>query len=307
LNKVILEELCRAFGPTGRETAVAEIVNAHLGNCGFDVHLDALGNVVARRGEEPYRVFCTHLDQPGWVVEHKDKEEVLHLKTIPSGAKLGEGWGVDDQGRHYRIFADADGKSFRAEPLVEDAGRIGMFLVPCADFECSADAYFGTALGDRLPVAALLDTAASASADRSVAFVFYRNRYLGSAGITATLGALKIERLYILEAFACDTEEAGFSQGKGPGVFLRTQHSVAPPLWIDEVAVTASGMGIEFEKGLLIKSWSTADVLSREGIPCLVVGIPIRYPHSRIERAAASDCCALEELLGGLVTRKEDS
>ena len=306
MKKEVLEELCRAFGPTGRETAVAGIVKAHLENYGFDIQQDALSNVVARRGEEPYRVFCAHLDQPGWMVEHKDQEGVLHLKAVPLSAKLGEGWGVDDQGRRYRIFAEVDTKSFRAESLVEDAGQMGTFLVPRTDFEPSLDAYFATALGDRLGVAALLDTAASASADQSIAFVFYTSRYLGSAGITATLGTLNIKRLYILEALACD-KGAGFSQGRGPGVLLRTQRSVAPSLWVDEVTRTASGIGIQLQKGLLTDEGSTADVLSREGIPCLVLGLPLRYTHSRIERAATSDCCDLQKLLVGLVMRKEDS
>jgi putative aminopeptidase FrvX len=306
LKKAILEELCRAFGPTGRETAVAGIIKVHLENYGLDTQQDALGNIVARRGEEPYCVFCTHLDQPGWMVEHKDKEGVLHLKAVPSSAKLGEGWGVDDEGRRYRIFTDADTKSFRAEPLVENAGQMGTFLVPRVDFESTPQAYFATALGDRAGAAILIDTAASAKGDQSIAFVFYRNRYLGSAGITATLGSSKIKRLYILEPLACDREEVGFSQGKGPGVLLRTQRSVAPPLWVDEVTKKASGIGIRLQKGLLTDGMSTADVLSREGIPCLALGIPFRYLHSRIERAAVSDCDDLQKLLGGLIIREED-
>lgn len=307
MKKAILEELCRAFGPTGREKAVAGIITAHLENCGLDTQQDALGNVVARRGEEPYCVFCTHLDQPGWMVEHKDKEGVLHLKAVGPSAELGEGLGVDDEGRRYRIFTEKDSKSFRAESLVEDAGQMGTFIVPHADFELSLDAYFGTALGDRLGVAVLLDVAASASADQSIAFLFYRNRYLGSAGITATLGTLKMQRLYILEPLACDRKEAGFSQGKGPGVLLRTRRSVAPSLWVDEVTNKASGAGIKLQKGLLTEGMSTADVLSREGIACLVLGVSFRYSHSRIERVAASDCDDLQKLLGGLIIREEDS
>lgn len=306
MKNKILQELCAAFGPTGRESRVAGIVKTHFKGTNLEVTADALGNVIAHRGDGPYRVFCTHLDQPGWVVEHRDKKGFLHLRPLPSDTKLGPGWGVDEEARRYRIFIDPDTKTFRAENLVKDSGEMGTFIVPLAEFEFSQDAYFATALGDRVCAAAILEAAKNVHADQSFACVFYTGRYLNFAGVSAALETLKIQRLYLLEPLVCGKEKAGFSVGKGPGVLLRTQYSVAPSLWVDEVTSTASGLGIKLQKGFAWDEESAADTLSRKGIPSLVLGIPLRYRGSQIERAAVSDCKGMSKLLGGLVAREED-
>lgn len=305
MNKEVLQELCRVFGPTGRESRVAEIVRAHLEGLNLEVYADALGNVIARKGDGPYTVFCTHLDQPGWVVEHRDKKGFLHLKSVPADEKLGEGWAVDEGGNRYRVFKESDGKSWRAESLVEGEGEMGTFLVPKAEFEESKGAYFATALADRVGAALLLDIAGKANkGNQAVTLVCYTGRHLKFTGLTAALEDLDIERLYLIEALPCDEGNEGYSLGEGPVILLRTQHSVAPSLWVDEVAKIASDIGIKLQKGLVSDGESAADTLARTGIQAITLGMGVRYSGSRIERVEGSDCEALSKLLQGLAKGK---
>ena len=296
------------FGPTGRESRVAEIVRAHLEGLNLEVYADALGNVIARKGDGPYPVFCTHLDQPGWVVEHRDKKGFLHLKSVPADEKLGEGWAVDEGSNRYRVFKESDGKSWRAESLVEGEGEMGTFLVPAAEFEESKGAYFATALADRVGAALLLDIAGKANkGNQAVALVCYTGRHLGFAGLPAALETFDIERLYLIEALPCDKGNEGYSSGDGPVVLLRTQRSVAPAEWVEETEKRAEELNVKLQKGLCLDFPSAADVLGRRGVPSLVLGIPLRYHSSRIERVDVSDCENMHKLLGRLAAREENA
>jgi putative aminopeptidase FrvX len=303
LNKDILKKLCTAFGPVGRENAVADIIKAQLGNNGFAVKTDELGNIIATRGDAPYRVFVTHMDQPGWVVEHRDKKGILHLKSVPAKLNLGEGWAVDAAGNRYRVFVESE--LWRAESLVKDAGKMGTFLVPSPEFAESHDSYLATALGDRAGSAFLIEIAANTDNDQAVAFVFYTGRYLNFAGLTAPLDTLDIEQLYLVEPISCS--EPGFITAEGAGMLMRSQRSIASSVWADEISSTASRIAIKLQAGFLADTASGADVLSRAGIPSLVLGVPVGYRSSRIERVAVSDCNDLVELLKAIASGKTGS
>jgi putative aminopeptidase FrvX len=297
----ILQELCAAFGPTGRESRVREIVMAHLEGLNLEVYADALGNVIVRKGDGPYPVFCTHLDQPGWVVEHRDKKGFLHLRPLPSDAELGAGWAVDEEAGLYRVFRGPEDKSWRAESLIEGKGEMDTFLVPKGEFEESRNAFFATALADRAGPALLIDMAQNMGGDQSAALIFYTGRHLGFAGLPAALETFDIERFYLVEALPCDKGNEGYSSGDGPVVLLRTQRSVAPAEWVEEVEKRAQELDVKLQKGLGSDFPSAADVLGRRGIPSLVLGVPLHYHSSRIERMAIADYETAARLLENLL------
>lgn len=301
MKNEILEELCRAFGPTGRESRVAGILKAHLAGWNLEIRTDALGNVIARRGDGPWQVFCTHLDQQGWVPEHKDKKGILHIKPVPSDTKLGQGWAVDEEGNLYRVFCKSEQKSWRAESLVEGNGEMGTFLAPAVEFDASDEAFFATALSDRVGAALLADTAKAIDPDQSVVLVFYTGRHLGFAGLPAALEGLDIERLYLVETLPCDKPDESYSPGRGPVLVLRTRRSIPPEDWVARVEEHSQGLGIKLQKGLGLDLSTAADVLARRGIPSLVLGLPLRYHSSRIERMAAADYEASVRLVGDLL------
>jgi len=289
----VLKELCGTFGPAGRESLVAERLKAEVKKTGMDVETDALGNVVARKGSGPYRVFCTHIDQPCWVAEHRDAKGILHLKSVPADSRLGEGWAVDGEGRRCRVFGG--GKDMRAEPL-EDGVEVGTFLVPPGEFVSTQRSVFGSALSARLGAALLVELGALIQAgEGSVALVFYVGRHLDFMGLGAALESLDAERLYVIEPLPSAEGEGGCSSGDGAVALLQTKHSIAPSVWVDEV----SGLGKV--KLVLGHVPSAADALAKAGMPSLVLGVGIRYFGSRIEGMMRSDYDGLSRLLAGLV------
>lgn len=299
MNSNRLKELCGVFGPTGRESRAAEMVKAEMEKLGFTVEVDALGNVVARRGKEPYRIFVTHLDQRGWVTEYKDKEGLLHLKSVPANADLGEGWAVDAKGCRFRVILQ-EKNEWRAECLEQGGCRLGNFLVPLPEWEKVKGTCFASVLSDRAGVSVLLE-AAREKTDSSLLFLFYTGRFLNFSGLNAPLQNVDVERLFIIEPLSCTSGKEGFSPGKGAVIVLRTSSSIPPRPWVEDVESLVKELKIVVQRGLFLSGSSAADVLSRSGLASLVLGVPVKYYASRIERLDLSDYENLKKIISGLV------
>ncbi|MBN2378400.1 hypothetical protein JXM67_01160 [candidate division WOR-3 bacterium] len=293
----VIKELCKAFGPTGREASVATIVTRRLKDSGFSVRVDALGNVIGLRGKQPNRclVFSAHMDQPGWVTEQRAKNGMLHVKPVPVHQKLGDGWAVDEENRRYRISRDHDGKALLAEELSEDSGSTGTFLVPDVAFEETSQAFYATALSDRLGASLLVQVAAEIPpSEESIAFIFYTGRHLKFTGLIAALEGIEAKRFYLIEGVPAEDD---YQPGDGPCLLLRTSGSIAPIPSRKEVVSIAEEAGIKLKKRLCLKLGSAADVLARAGIPSIVLGLAVRYESSRIERISRSDYVDIKELV----------
>ncbi|MBD3286221.1 hypothetical protein GF359_06770 [candidate division WOR-3 bacterium] len=284
-----------AFGPTGREKSVAAIVAKRAKESGMQVEVDALGNVIALGGPEgPRYVFCAHMDQPGWMVEHMDQKGILHLKPLPAGNKLGQGWGIDENTDIYRISSNDDGKKQEAESLGKGYAGMGTYIVPKPEFEYSSEAVFASALSDRLPAAVLLEAANGIDFSHPVAFCFYTGRYIKAAGLLAALDGLDIERCYTLEVLKSSGD---INAGMGTVILLRSRQSIAPHSWERELAGFTENLGVKLQKAVRPENFSAADVLSRSGLPSLVLGIALDYNGTRIEKACISDFDDLKELV----------
>ena len=295
-----LKEICNAFGPTGREKAVATIVSRRASESGMDIEIDALGNVIALAGPEgPRNVFCTHMDQPGWMAEHVDKEGLLHIKPLPAKNHLGEGWAIDERANLFRVFSQDKGTSLKAEPLNKDTGKMGCYLVPKPEFETSSDYLFSSVLTDRLFSELLLEVAEDIDFDSPVAFIFYTGRYIRASGLLATLDGLDIGRCFVLEALKASENTR---VGSEPYMLLRSRQSIAPRSWVKKLTDFSEKIGIKLQKGVCPEHFSAADVLARSGLPSLVLGIAVDNIGSRIEKASKKDFSDLKELIKKLAS-----
>lgn len=302
MKEDILRELCEAWAPVGRTSGLGELVWPRLTESGYHVQQDALGNIIARRGEGAAYVFAVHMDQQCWVVEHRDKKGVLFLRPVPQDSRLGEGWALDKEGRRYRIFSDDAGKVMRAEAVMDELTDTGVFLVPEPVFASSGSKVFSSALGDRLGTALLLELAGDLVPPvRSVVFLFYTGRHLGYSGLLAGLGGVEIERLYFLDTFACGKDTPGLEPGNGAVLMLRTQRSIPVQQWVDEMEAVAETQGVKLQKGFLTDVSCGGDIVSPRGIPSLVLGVCLGYHGSRIERLVSTDYEGLKKCLEALI------
>lgn len=58
----LLKSMVKAYSPTGREGRLASLLKKELSRLGFDVYVDAVGNVIAEAGRGPTVLMCGHMD-----------------------------------------------------------------------------------------------------------------------------------------------------------------------------------------------------------------------------------------------------
>lgn len=298
MNVELLKKVCFLFGPTGREALFVEYLKKELSDAGFEVSIDNLGNLKGFRGKEPYELFVTNTDQRSWVVEHKDAEGVMHLKTLPSGPVQEGGWALDEKGNRYLVSPSCDGKEQRAEPLFAGDISAGTFLVRAPEFFETDNSIYASALSDRLASAILLELASkSGEIKKPVAFLFYTGKHLGYMGLTSSMAGMSVSNTFVLEAMPSP------SQNSEGSVLLpvRTQRSIPSSNTREYVSDLAAKEKVVVRNTINLEHSSASDILARAGLECAVLGIPLERHAQGVEKVRKTDYDALLKLVWRLV------
>jgi len=85
-----LVDLLRVYSPTGQESKVAKVLCSKMRNLGFEVHIDAVGNVVgALRGKGPKILLCGHMDTvPGFIPVKVESGEIWGRGAVDAKGPL---------------------------------------------------------------------------------------------------------------------------------------------------------------------------------------------------------------------------
>ena len=82
----LIEELCKTYGPAGREHRIREILERELKNSRFDMRTDRLGNLIVHRPGKSERaqkiMLCAHMDEIGLIVTYIDKKGFLRFTNV---------------------------------------------------------------------------------------------------------------------------------------------------------------------------------------------------------------------------------
>ena len=86
INIDLLKKLCLAFGPSGNEDEVRDIIIEEIKDYADDYFTDKVGNlVVFKKGEktpEKKRMFAAHMDEVGFMVTSVDGDGYIKVKTV---------------------------------------------------------------------------------------------------------------------------------------------------------------------------------------------------------------------------------
>jgi endoglucanase len=86
IDLALLENLSNAIGVAGGEAEVRQLIIEQIRDRVVDLHVDSMGNVLARRigtGKNPLRVLLTaHMDEPGFFVMSADDDGLLTVETV---------------------------------------------------------------------------------------------------------------------------------------------------------------------------------------------------------------------------------
>lgn len=331
----LLSRLSNAHGLSGYEGSVRAIVREELEGYVDELYEDRLGNLVAvRRGDDFRVMLASHMDEIGCMVKYVEKEGFLRFAPIGGwyapmlagqrvwvhtsmgpvigvlGTKPVHVMGDDEKKSPLKIEEMFIDVGARSADEVRDLGIAPGTPVTLDRQFCrlANDRVSGKAFDNRAGVTMLIETMRRASSPSTVYGVFTVQEEVGLKGAKTSSYALDPDC-----AIATDVtipgdhpgvrlKDAPIEMGKGPVVSIADANGrglLAHPAmlaWMRETA-EAHGIPVQFEVG----SGGTTDAssihLSREGVPSTVLSTPARYIHSPVEVIDLADLEAGIQLL----------
>jgi endoglucanase len=318
-----LKALSEAFGPSGCEGEVRQIVVKAIADKVDEYSVDHLGNVIAcQKGtaNSGFKVMvAAHMDEVGFMITHADEGGMLHF------AKVG---GIDDRvlpAKVVRIGKDKipgvicikpvhltrpeeRGKVASSEQLVIDIGTSSKAeaekLVGKGDyaafdiaFEELGDLVKGKAFDDRAGCAVLISLVERGPYPFDLYPVFTTMEEVGLRGARVAGYSVMPDAGFVLEGTICDDSPKDqdvsptTEVGKGPAISVMDRSVVADRRLVRLVVETAKAEGIpyQFKQPGMGGTDAGAIHLAKTGVPTVPVSVPSRYIHSPVSMLSKSD------------------
>jgi putative aminopeptidase FrvX len=323
----MLEELSNAFGPSGCEHEVRNILARALRDTVDDLQTDALGNLIAYKrgtGPEPrLRVMVdAHTDEVGMMITRIEKNGLLGFRAvggIDDRLLMAKGIVVGDKRLPGIITAppihltkpDQRKKVIKIDQLVIDIGASSddeaRRLVKIGDY-ATFDTRFqvldqgglrtvkGKAFDDRIGCAVAV---ALAEADYAIDLYlsFSTQEEVGLRGARVAAFRIEPDVAFALEGTICDDtpKEADVSptteMGKGPAISVMDRSFIADRRLVRLLVDTAQANDIPYQFKQPGMGSTDAGVihLSKTGVPSVALSVPSRYIHGPVSMASLND------------------
>ncbi|UCE37849.1 MAG: M42 family peptidase [Thermoplasmata archaeon] len=316
----LIKELSDAFGVSGNEKAVRDIIQSRIKDHIDEMSTDKMGNFICKRkgkDKDSALILAAHMDEIGLMAREVDKHGHIYFSRIGVLSKqvlLGQK--VHIQGKkkviHGVITHKKLHKGDEAEGLPEetelyvDTGvgsdelesmgiGIGTYIVPekKLDILGNGDIISGKALDDRLGCAILVKLAESVkNPPTDVYYVFTAQEEIGMYGAKTSMWKIDATCAIAVDiSFATDFSDSGIILGKGPVITIKDSDLIANRQLVDFLIELAKKRRIPYQ--LEVSDIGTTDALylsiSKGGLPATAVGVPIRNPHSTISMASLKD------------------
>jgi endoglucanase len=82
LDIALFREICEAPGAPGFEHRIRNVVMREVQTLGDEIRVDAIGNLIIRKGAGPKVMVAAHMDEIGFVVTHVDDNGFLRFHTL---------------------------------------------------------------------------------------------------------------------------------------------------------------------------------------------------------------------------------
>lgn len=325
--KDIIKELTEAYGPSGREEPVRDILKGMVEPFADEVEVDNMGNLIVRKkGPGKKIMVAAHMDELGLMVTYIDDEGFLRFSNVggispyilmgervvfQNGLKGVVGYEKLDSIKELKfskMYIDI-GASDRKE--AEEKVRIGDVAVYSRSFSHSGERITAKALDDRVGCAVLVQTLKELEKpDNDLFFVFTVQEEVGVRG--ARTSAYKINPdmgLAVDVTRTGDTPEAetmAVSLGKGPTVKVKDTLIITHPRVKELMIDRAEKNNISYQLEVLERGGTDSGAihLTREGVPSGVMSIPCRYIHTPSEMADYGDVREGVKLLKSILHKK---
>jgi len=326
--KQLIQKLVESIGPSGYETTVRNLVHAEVEKFANDISVDALGNLIVRKGQKAddgLRIMlAAHMDEIGLIVTHIDENGFGRVTTIGGvgtrtclGGRVRFVNGVQGVIGGERL--DSIDKVHSVEQLFIDVGATGRADCPIKVGDVAAferpfmdlgDRLVAKSMDDRISVAVLIETLRQIkTTPHELVFVFTTQEEVGTRGAEAAAYVVDPDLGISVDVTLVGDTPKGVrmevSLGKGPAIKVRDGGMLADPRLVRLMVEAAEKAGLPYQMEVLESGTTDARAMqiTRAGVPAGCVSIPCRYVHSPSEMVDYNDVQNSVKLLVELLSK----
>ncbi len=327
--KALIQKLVETMGPSGYETQIRSVVKAEIESYVDELKVDALGNLIARKGEGKADgikiMLAAHIDEIGIMATQVDENGFVRFTTL-GGVRP-----YTCIGGRVRFLDGASGLIY-VEPLDDmtkvptieqlyidlgysDRGAAQVKIGDVASFDRPfldlGDRLVAKSMDDRIGAAVLIETLRQLKeTPHQLFFVFSTQEEVGVRGAITAAYAIDPDLGLAVDVTATgDTPrrtkvrmEVGL--GKGPAIKVRDGGMLADRRVVNWMVNGAEKLSLPYQMEILEAGSTDARAmqLTRSGVPAGCLSIPCRYVHSPSEMVDYSDVQNAVRLLVELVS-----
>jgi putative aminopeptidase FrvX len=311
---LLLKRLSEAFGVSGYETEVREIITNELKSYVDEIKTDSMGNLYAikrayRQG--PIVMLCSHMDEIGMMITAIEKNGLLKFKVVggidqrtlvSKTVKIGKhkiGGVIGAKAIHLQEPEERK-KALKSKDLYIDIGakdkEEAESLVKIGDFATfdsigrlfGENLFKGKALDNRAGNTVLVDVLKAERTKLPIFGVFTVQEEIGLRGSAIAANFVKPDLAVVLETtHAADTPETESyesitSLGNGPALTVMDMTFIRDKKLLGMLIKTAERKGIPYQFKRAVSGGTDAGRIhiSQNGVPTVIISIPCRYLHS---------------------------
>ena len=315
-----LAELTGAFGPSGCEDEISQVIERLAKPYVNEISQDVMGNLICRKkGSGPKVMFSAHMDSLGLVATHIDEKGFVHVGAIGGirPARVLSAPVKFQNGTKGLVCADAEAAldKMKMSDLLIDIGAAdgeeAKKLVQVGDiavYDGAARTAAGRAISPYMDnrigcLVLLLAMEQLGETDNDLYFVFSTQEEVGCRG--AKTAAWAIDPDYGIAVDVCGTDDMPGSKhevtalcGKGAAINVMDRSVICHPKMVDKLLTLAQEKGIPAQKSVSRMGGTDAGPIhqTRAGVYTGGISIPCRYVHTPSELVDLGDvraCAAL--------------
>ncbi len=325
----LIKDLSNAYGAPGFEEEVIDKVACYKEDLTMEVDKLMNVYLAARKRDNSKKTIMldAHLDEVGFMVQFIDEKGLLKFinlggwvtENIPAQlvmVKNSEGnyikGIVSSKPPHFMTDEERENK-LKLEDLSIDLGatsreeviedfkiEVGAPVVPFVDFDYNEKngIMMGKAFDNRLGCAAAIETLKNLRSNKefNIVAALASQEEVGTRGAYLTSRRVKPDLAIVFEGSPADDTftqdhymQAGL--GRGPQIRHRDSSYIANHRFISFAKKIANEAGIDIQDAVRTAGGTNAGRihLSNDGVPTLVLGIPVRYVHTHHGYASIYD------------------
>ncbi|TAK14293.1 MAG: M42 family peptidase [Anaerolineae bacterium] len=342
-TKDLLKQMIQVSGLSGHEAPIREVIEPAWKPLTDEMHTSRLGSLHARKhgsgpAPRPSIAIVTHMDAIGLIVKQIDSEGLLHVdqiggldpRVLPSQMVMVHTQGGDLPGllvmppAHCLPEEDASGapqlKHLRVDTGLRPTAarrqvRVGdLISFASKPVELDGDLLAGHSLDNRASVAVLTEALRLLGRRKhawDVWAVATAQEEETLFGATTSGYALRPTLAVVIDVTFAKSPSAPahrtYDQNKGPTLDWGPN---THPKFHREMEKLAKRLEIPVQEAVYSKSSGTDAILLQvtvEGIPTVVVGIPLRYMHTPVEVVNTKDIERASRLLAEFVSALDET